>query len=173
LRSTLSGVDVARANYYPTLTLTGALNTASTGLLGVLANPTGTLGAGVTLPFLNVREMHFNTAIARTQYEEAVVNFRKSLYTALSDVENALSDNAQLAIQGEALQRARDDSAVAEQLYEVRYRAGAIGLRLWLDAQERRRASDIAFSANRLARLQNQAVLYQTLGGGTGFPSSH
>ena len=167
LRSAFSEVNAARANYYPTLALTSALNTASTGLLGVLANPTVTLGMGDSLPFLNIREVRFSTASARAQYEEAVVNFRKSLYTALSEVENALSARRQLALQGEALERARDDSVVSEKLYEVRYRAGAIPLRLWLDAQERRRAADISLSANRLARLQNQATLYQVLGGGT------
>ncbi len=33
------------------------------------------------------------------------------------------------------------DARRAEQLYEVRYRSGAVALRPWLDAQERRRAA--------------------------------
>ena len=35
--------------------------------------------------------MELNVEIAKTDYEEAVVNFRQTLYSALSDVENALS----------------------------------------------------------------------------------
>jgi outer membrane protein TolC len=52
-------------------------------------------------------------------------------------------------------------------LNEVRYRAGAGTLKLWLDAQEKRRNADIALAENRLARLNSQLALYQALGGDT------
>ena len=92
LRATLAASDAAKARYYPSLSLTGALGTSSKELLNVLSNPVGTLGANLTLPFLNVREMRLNTAIARNQHEEAVVNFRKSLYAALAEtVEGAVA----------------------------------------------------------------------------------
>jgi outer membrane protein TolC len=54
----------------------------------------------------------------------------------------------------------------AERLYEVRYRAGSTGLRTWLDAQERRRAAELAVQENRLAQLNALAVVYRVLGGG-------
>ncbi|MEJ2410643.1 MAG: efflux transporter outer membrane subunit [Novosphingobium sp.] len=165
LRGTLARADATRASFYPALTLTGALGTSSRGLLNLLANPVATLGAGLTLPFLNVHAMRFETQIARTRYEEAVILFRKSLYGALAEVETALSARAELATRGLALRRARDAAVDAERLYEVRYRAGAVALRAWLDAQERRRAADLALSANQLAQLQNQVTLYQALGG--------
>ena len=53
----------------------------------------------------------------------------------------------------------------AERLYEVRYRAGAVALKPWLDAQEKRRSAEIALAENRLNRLVNHATLYQALGG--------
>ena len=53
----------------------------------------------------------------------------------------------------------------AEQLYEARYRAGAVPLKSWLDAQEKRRSAEIALAENRLNRLSNHATLYQALGG--------
>lgn len=168
LRGTLASSDATRASYYPALTLTGALGTSSTALLDVLATPVATLGAGLTLPFLNVRDMRLDTAIARTRYEEAILLFRRSLYTALAEVENALSARVELDAQGDALLRTRDAAVDVERLYEVRYRAGAVPLRTWLDAQERRRAADLALAANHLARLQNQVALHQSLGGGFG-----
>lgn len=166
LRSVLASADATKASFYPALTLTGALGTSSSSLLNLLANPIATLGAGLTLPFLNFNAMHFETQIARTRYEEAVILFRKSLYGALAEVETALSARAELATQGVALRRARDAAMDAERLYEVRYRAGAVPLRAWLDAQERRRAADLTLSSNQLAQLQNQVTLHQTLGGG-------
>ena len=53
----------------------------------------------------------------------------------------------------------------AERLYEVRYRAGSVSLRFWLDAQEKRRAAEIARDENGLNRLVNQVKVYQALGG--------
>lgn len=165
LRGTLANSDAAQARYYPSITLTGGLGTSSRELLNLLANPVATLGVGLNLPFLNVREMRLNTAIARSRYEEAVVLFRKSLYTALGEVEQTLSARTQLAQQAEARLRARTDAAEIERLYEIRYRAGQVPLRAWLDAQERRRAADIALAAIHLTQLQNYVTLNQALGG--------
>lgn len=166
LRSVLANADATKASFYPALTLTGGLGTSSSGLLNLLANPLATLGAGLTLPFLNFHAMHFETQIARTRYEEAVILFRKSLYGALAEMETALSARAELATQGLGLHRARDAAVDAERLYEIRYRSGAVPLCTWLDAQERRRAADLALSSNQLAQLQNQVTLHQALGGG-------
>ena len=168
LRRVLASADATRASFYPALTLTGSLGTSSSGLLNMMANPVATLGAGLTLPFLNLRGMRFETQIARTRYEEAVILFRKSLYTALAEVETTLSARSELAIQGLALRRARDAAVDAQRLYEVRYRAGAVALRVWLDARERQRIAELALSANQFIRLQNQLTLYQALGGGFG-----
>lgn len=168
LRGVLAQGDATRASFYPALTLTGGLGASSSSLLNLIANPIASLGAGLTLPFLNVRAMRFETAIARTRYEEAVILFRKSLYSALVEVENALAARAELAAQGDSLRRARAAAADAARLYEVRYRAGAVPLRTWLDAQERLRSAELALSGNTLARLQNQAALHQALGDGLG-----
>ena len=112
---------------------------SSNSLLDLLANPVAALGASMTLPFLNVGEMRLSTAIARNQHEEAVVNFRKSLYAALAETEKALSARTELASQEQAQQRVTQESAEITRLYEARYRAGQVPLRTWLDAQERSR----------------------------------
>lgn len=166
LRAALASSDAATARYYPTLSLTGSLGGASSALLHLLSNPVAVLGANMTLPFLNVGEMRLSTAIARTQYEEAVVNFRKSLYSALAETEKSLSARTQLQEQEQAQQRSLQESVAITRLYEARYRAGQVPLRAWLDAQERQRAAELALSALRLQQLQNQLTLYKVLGGG-------
>lgn len=171
LRGTFTGIDAARASFYPALSLTGSLGSSSTQLSSVLQNPVGTLGLGMTLPFLQRTAMKLTISVSETQHEEAVVNFRKTLYTALGDVENALSARQQLAQQGLRLEETLQAARTAERLYEIRYRAGAATLSLWLDSQERRRTADIAVATNRLARLNNQVVVYQTLGGDAAVPA--
>jgi len=165
LRNVLASGDATRASYYPALSLTGDLGTSSTSLLRLLSNPVATLGAGLSLPFLRVQEMKLSSQLAAAQYEEAVTNFRQTLYTALADVENALSARTQLLRQGEQLALQLTAAREAERLYEVRYRAGATGLRTWLDAQQRRRTAELAVQENQLAQLNALATLYRVLGG--------
>ena len=111
--------------------------------------------------------MQLNIAASITEFEEAVVNFRQALYEAMTDVENALSARVTLATQAGLLQESLVSAIRAEELYEVRYRAGAVPLRTWLDAQEQRREAEIAVAEIRLARYNNQVLLYQALGGDT------
>jgi NodT family efflux transporter outer membrane factor (OMF) lipoprotein len=165
LRESFTRIDATRASYYPALSLTGSLGTSSAQLTNLLQNPVAALGLGVTLPFLQRTNMQLSIKVSETQYEEAVINFRQTLYTALGDVDNALSSRQQLAQQAARLQESLQAARTAERLYEARYRAGAAALKAWLDAQEKRRSTDIALADNRLARLNSQLALYQALGG--------
>jgi NodT family efflux transporter outer membrane factor (OMF) lipoprotein len=167
LRETLAQSDATRLSFYPNLSLTGSLGTASTGLSELVSNPLGSLAATLVLPFIQINQAHFVTTLARTQYDKAVVSFRKTLLQALIDVDNALSARIQLAKEGVQLQRSLESARTVDRLTEIRYRAGAVALRSWLDAQEARRQAEIALSNNRLARLQNYATLCQALGGGS------
>jgi NodT family efflux transporter outer membrane factor (OMF) lipoprotein len=167
LREAFSNIDATRASYYPALSLTGALGTSSTQLANVLQNPVATLGLGISLPFLQRETMQLSIRVSQAQYEEAVRSFRQTLYTALGEVDNALSSRQQLGQQAARLEETLQAARTAERLNEVRYRAGAGTLKLWLDAQEKRRNADIALAENRLARLNSQLALYQALGGDT------
>jgi NodT family efflux transporter outer membrane factor (OMF) lipoprotein len=171
LRQSLANVDVVRSSYYPTLSLTGAVGTSSSSLGNLLANPIGTLGAGLTLPFLDLEAMQLNTAIAQSEYESAVITFRQTLYQAFSDTENALSARSQLAEQADYLRQNLVAAQQAERLYEIRYRAGGATLRNWLDAQEARRSAELSLAQVQLSRLQNQVTLFQAMGGDTVRPA--
>jgi NodT family efflux transporter outer membrane factor (OMF) lipoprotein len=161
----LAKVDNIRASYYPSLSLTGTLGTSSTSLIEVLRNPYTTLGAGLTLPFIQWNTMHLNVEISKTEYEEAVVNFRQTLYSALSDVESALAARKNYAEEIKQLNDSLELARKAEQLAEIRYQTGSTALQSLLDAQESRRDAERALAAVRLNQLKNCMKLYQALGG--------
>ena len=165
LRATLAQGDATRASYLPGFSLTSSLGSSSTALRDVLSNPALSLGLGLALPFLNIGEMQRNLQTSRNNYELAVVNFRQTLYQALAEVENALSARQHLQHQWQFQQQAHVQAARADGLSEVRYRAGAISLKTWLDAQESRRSAAMAEQDAALARLQNHVTLIQALGG--------
>ncbi|WP_324769470.1 efflux transporter outer membrane subunit [Pokkaliibacter plantistimulans] len=165
LRESLADADSTRASYYPSFSLTAALGTSSTQLLNLLQNPVATLGAGLSLPFVEWNQARLNTQIADATYQQAVVAFRQSLYSAMQDVENALSARKHYQQQEAALQRSYDLARQAEQVAETRYRAGATGVQDWLDQQETRRTAELALVKNRYNQLSNMMTLYQALGG--------
>lgn len=165
LRESLANVDVTRTSFYPTFTLTGSVGTASTSLERVLQNPVATLGLGLALPFIQWNTMQLQIKVSQSQYEEAVVNFRQSLYRALGEVENALAARVQLDAEADERGRALALARRAETLAKARFAAGATGVQPWLDEQQRLRDAQSALARNQLGRLNNRMNLYQVLGG--------
>ncbi|AIV86622.1 efflux transporter outer membrane subunit [Burkholderia pseudomallei] len=165
LRESLANVDVTRTSFYPTFTLTGSVGTASTSLERVLQNPVATLGLGLALPFIQWNTMQLQIKVSKSQYEEAVVNFRQSLYRALGEVENALAARVQLDAEADERGRALALARRAETLAKARFAAGATGVQPWLDEQQRLRDAQSALARNQLGRLNNRMNLYQVLGG--------
>ncbi|WP_431824608.1 efflux transporter outer membrane subunit [Burkholderia sp. F1] len=166
LRESLANVDATRTSFYPTFTLTGNVGTSSTSLERVLSNPVATLGLGLALPFIQWNTMQLQIKVSQTQYQEAVVGFRQRLYSALAEVENALSARVQLEREAEQRTLSRAQAQRAETLAAARFAAGATDVQPWLDQQQRLRDAQSAESQNRLNRLNNQMTLYRALGGG-------
>lgn len=165
LRESLANVDVTRTSYYPTLSLTGALGSTSSALLQVINHPVASLVAGISLPFLQWNEMKLNTALSQAEYDQAVVEFRQTLYEALKEVEDALSAGQYYTAQGQKLEQALNSAKIVENIYETRYRSGMESMQVWLDAQDNRQTAETSLLSNHLNRLLNYLVLYQALGG--------
>ncbi len=165
LRGSLANADATAASYYPHLSLTGALGTASGNLLSLLSNPVATLGAALSVPTLDPDRIRLGTGIARADYEAAVEQFRQDFYEALRDTANALSAREQYIRQADALDRTLAAASDAAELYGRQYSAGAVALRSWLDAVERQRSAETGVIENQLNQLNAQVALYQALGG--------
>lgn len=152
--------------YYPSLSLTGSVGSSSSSLSDVLSNPVASLGVGLSLPFLKFRQMQLNIDSADMSYQIAANDFRKTLHSALAEVDNALSARERLAAQAAAAQVSHEEAVEIARLYEVRYRAGATDLRTWLDAQQTRRNAELSLAQARRSQLVNAVTLYKALGGG-------
>lgn len=166
LRALLRDIDAAAASFYPTLSLTAQGSSNSNISLGeVFTNPVATVSAAIALPFLNWRQLALNRRIAEADFDAAAADFRQVLRQALADVETALSARIQLAVQLDKQRALVDTARETERLYEVRYRAGSVAIRDWLDAQERRRSAELNLLAIIQSRLDNEVTLYLALGG--------
>lgn len=165
LREYLAETDAAKAAFYPTLSLTGSLGSTSTQLANVLDNPIAALASSLALPFLNWNNLDLNLKVSKADYDEAVITFRQTLYEAMAEVENGLSDRDRLAAQAALLVENLKAAREVERIYEVRYQSGSGTLRDWLNAQDSRRSAEESLAENRYSRLANFVTLYQALGG--------
>lgn len=165
LRKALANKDATKASYYPSISLTGNLGYSSTSLSNLLQNPALTLGANLSLPFLQYNDMKKDVAISNLDYEKSIMQYRQTLYQAFADVENALSArtelNKQVALQERNVQLAEK----TERLTEVRYRNGAIALKNLLDAQETTRNARLSLVQTKQNQYNAYVTLMQALGG--------
>ena len=171
VRSSYATGENTRKSYYPTFSLTGALSTSSEQLRSALQNPTGSIGAGLTLPFIEWQTTRLNIAKQRVIYEQAVRNFRQTFYTALSEVENQLSARQHYLNAGIQLSRTLLLAQQTETISAVRYQAGDIEMQSWLDQQEQRRNAEKSLLENHYQQLTTQMSLYQALGGNPSQPT--
>ncbi|MHA7685475.1 efflux transporter outer membrane subunit [Cupriavidus sp. PET2-C1] len=165
LRVSLAHVDQKRTSFYPTFTLTGSTGGSSISLTRLLSNPLASIGLGIALPFLQWNTMQLEIKVSKTEYEEAVIKFRETLYGALAEVDNALAKREQLERQAEELTQSLALARHAEALARTRYLSGFTDLQRWLEQKKRLRDALSADAKNRLAQLNNRMTLYKSLGG--------
>lgn len=173
LKATFAAKDSADAAYFPTLTLTGALGGSSEQLRNLLSDPLGSIGADLTMPFLNWNTMQINQDIAQVKYESAIISYRKALYTAFQDVDNALSARENYQYQEEKLQKQYDSAAEAARIYASQYKYGAISITTLLDAQDNERSAKASLLENRYNQLVNLTTIYRSLGGNDLVPQAN
>ena len=165
VRARAAQVDVARASLYPSLTLTGEFGTSSDMLMRVMQNPVASIGTALALPFVQWNTVRLNAALAETDLDRETVEFRRALYRALADVEDALAAKAKLAEKDTHLTRSLSAAGVAATLARTRYESGATGIAPLLDAQRIERTAAKERTENRLALLENRMDLFLALGG--------
>jgi len=168
LRKALANKDANKASYYPSISLTGSLSTGvgtSSSLSDALKNPVATLGAGLSLPFLQWNDMKRDLQVNELEYEKAIIQYRQTMYEAFADVENALSNRTELTKQVALQQRNIELAERTERLTEVRYRNGAVALKNLLDAQETTRNARLSLVQTRQSQYNAYVTLMQALGG--------
>src|SRR5262249_42254797 len=89
-------IGVARAAYFPRISLTAALGFESSDLSDLLksASRRGGIGLGATLPIFNGGRVRGQVMEAEALHREAISSYEKAVLTAFQDVENALVDRA-------------------------------------------------------------------------------
>ena len=161
-------IDAARADYFPTIALTGFFGSESAALSSLFSGPAlaWSLGAALVQPLIGLKAIEANVAAQQVRREEAIVAYRQVVQSAFRETHDALVVNRTARDALAAQARRRDEIAKALELADLRYRSGYSGYLEVLDAQRQLlRAQTLEIDAARDAR--NALVdLAKALGGG-------
>jgi NodT family efflux transporter outer membrane factor (OMF) lipoprotein len=162
-----ANIGAARAAYFPRISLTAGIGSASDELSGLFKGGSWgwTLAPQMLLPIFDLGRTRAGVAGAQAARDAALAQYERSIQSAFREVADGLAGQATF---GEQL-RAQRAVAAAEQerfdLSDLRYRNGAASYLDLLDAQRSLFAAQQAAIQANLARLQNQVTLYRVLGG--------
>jgi len=163
-----ANVGAARAAFFPRVSLTSTIGTASSEFSNLFHSGTKAwlFSPQVSLPIFDAGRNQANLDAARASREIAVAQYERSIQSAFREVADALAGRDTLGEQVRALQATADAEGVRFRLADLRYRNGVASSLDLLDAQRSLFSAQQAAVQARLLQLQNQVTLYKVLGGG-------
>jgi multidrug efflux system outer membrane protein len=163
-----ANVGVAKAAYFPQISLSAFLGGQSTQLSSLFNGPHSAWSfvPQVSQPVFAAGALHSGVNLAQAQREAALIQYEKTIQTAFTDVSNAL-----IAHQRVRESREKQEALVATlqdrtRLAYVRYRGGVDTQLNALDADRDLFQAQLSLAEIRLNELLSVVQLYKALGGG-------
>ncbi len=175
LHAATASVGVAVADFYPKITLTGALNFESLELrdLSFWSAAAYTFGPSISLPIFQGGRLRGQLQLSKARQQEAAITYQKTVLAAWHDVDNALTAYAAEQRRHERLAQAVQSGQRALQLSQEQYRGGLQTFLNVLDAQRSLLSAQQQLADSTATQSTNLVQLYTALGGGweTVFPA--
>jgi multidrug efflux system outer membrane protein len=161
-------IGVARAAYFPQLSLSGLIGGQSSQLSSLFSGPHSAWSfvPQVTQPIFTAGRLRSNVRLAEAQREGALVQYQKTIQTAFTEVSNALIAHQRVResrVQQQALVAALEDR---KRLAYSRYTGGVDTQLNALDADRDLLQAELNLRQIRLNELLSVVQLYKALGGG-------
>ena len=161
-------IGVARAAYFPQISLSGTAGFQSDALTQLFSGPAGawTYGASLTQPIFTAGRISSNVRLAEAQQQQALLFYEQTIQGAFRDVSDALIANRkskEFRIQQELLFQSAQDAA---RLSHMRYNGGVTGYLEVLTNETNAFAAELELVQAQLNETLALVQLYQSLGGG-------
>lgn len=168
LRGANADIGVARAAFFPTISLTGLLGFASQSLSSLFSSDRLRWNAGGTASqtLFDFGGNAANLAASKAARDAAVANYEGAIQTAFREVADALARRGTIDAKLSAQQSLADNATRAARISQSRFANGIASYLEPLDAQRTAYAARQALVSARLAKATNMVTLYRTLGGG-------
>jgi multidrug efflux system outer membrane protein len=161
-------IGVARAAYFPDISLTAQPGFLSSTLTGLFSGSAGlwTFAGTITQPIFEGGAIKSNVRLTEAQRQEALLTYQQTIQGAFRDVSDALiayKQNQEFRAQQELLAHAAQD---ASQLSEKRYQAGTTNYLEVLTNETNYLTADLNLAQARLNEILALVQIYKALGGG-------
>ena len=168
LRAANANIGVARAAFFPSISLTASGGSASRNLSGLFKSGSGTwsFAPQINLPIFDGGVNRANLAIAKTDRDIYVAQYEKAIQVAFREVADALATRGTI---DERLASQQALVAAAEKSFKIndaRYRKGADTYLNALVSQRALYSAQQGLISTRLNQTSNAVTLYKVLGGG-------
>ena len=167
-QSAADRIDVALAQFKPSINLLALIGRQSLGIDDVFADGSGfgSIGALVSLPVFDGGRRAGNYRAARADYDAALALYEATLIQALQEIAAAMLQHRAVDARLLEDQAALASNTRALELARARFTAGAADLQSVLLAEDRLLASERAVAADESRRIFLQVALIRALGGG-------
>jgi len=161
-------IGVAKADYFPAITLTGTGGFQSAALSSLFTGPAGfwSVGGSVTQPVFEAGRIRNRVRFAEARREEATLFYQRTIQQAFREVSDALTSyrkSQEFRVEQEQVTRAAQD---ATRLSTMRYKGGRASYLEVLDSDTRQFTAQIALARAQLDELNSMVLIYRALGGG-------
>lgn len=165
-----ANIGAARAAFFPRISLTAGVGSASSELSGLFKGGSWgfTVAPSLLQPIFDAGRNRAGLASAEAGRDIAVAQYERAIQQAFREVADALAGRATWGEQLQAQDRVVAAEAVRLRLARMRYEGGVASHLDFLDAERSFFSAQQVLVQTRLARLQNQVQLYRVLGGGLG-----
>jgi outer membrane protein, multidrug efflux system len=163
-----ANVGVAKAAFFPQISLTGLFGAQSTALTSFLQGPATvwSLGGQALQPLYAGGAIRSGYDLAWAQRTEAELTYRQTVLNAFGDVANSLVGYNQARLYRMKIEEQTNTYQATANLANVRFAGGVTSFLEVLVTQQQYFTSQVTLAAAWSAELQNYVQLYQALGGG-------
>jgi outer membrane protein, multidrug efflux system len=161
-------IGVAKAAYFPDISLTALGGFQSDSLARLFSGPAGlwNVGPALTQPIFTAGKIRSNVKLAEAADEQAALTYRQTIQQAFRDVSDALiayQKDREYREQQELLTASAQD---ATRLAEVRYQSGVASYLEVLTNDTNYFSAELNLAQARFSELSDLVHLYNALGGG-------
>lgn len=161
-------IGVAKAAYFPQISLTAAGGFQSSALTSLFSGPAGlwSFAANLTQPIFSGGRIRNNVRLTEAQQQEALLIYQRNIQQAFREVSDSLvayRKNQEFRRQQELL---ADSARDASRLSDMRYRAGQTNYLEVLTNETNLFAAELRLAQARVNELLALVELYRALGGG-------
>ena len=161
-------IGVARAAYFPQISLTGSGGVASTALSALFTGSGGawTAAIAVAQPVFNAGRNKNRVALAEARTQEAVVTYQQAIRQAFREVSDAMVGYRRSREFRETQELLVGAARDARRLADLRYQGGATSYLEVLDSDTRLYVAELGLARAQLDELAAFVEIYRALGGG-------